>query len=78
MRLAKLEMKLVLAMLLVVYDYIIVDEHGNQTNKLPKPNRNDALQVSTLGFHSFSTVAYILKQARPLGKPVYLKCKRIE
>jgi len=55
MRIAKLEMKLVLAMLLVGYDYIVVDEHGNQTKELPKPNRNDALQVSKLAFHLFSS-----------------------
>jgi len=78
MRIAKLEMKLVLAMLLVGYEYIVVDEHGKQTNELPKPNRNDALQVSILGISFiFFTVAYVLKQARPFGKPVYLKFKRL-
>jgi len=58
MRVATLEVKIILAMLLVGYDYSIVDEHGNQTNRSPKPNLNDTVQ------------------ARPLGKPVYLKFKR--
>ena len=46
MRMAKLEVKLVVAMLLVGYDYTVMDEDGNQTNQLPTPNRSDTLHVS--------------------------------
>jgi cytochrome P450 len=45
MRIAKLEIKIVLAMALCGYDYTVVDENGNQTNRLPKPDPNDTLQV---------------------------------
>jgi len=45
MRIAKLEIKIILAMLLLGYDCTLVDA---QTNKLPAPNRNDTFQSRPL------------------------------
>lgn len=45
MRIAKLEIKLTLAMLLLGYDYQLVDGQGLATNVIPKPDRNDIQQV---------------------------------
>jgi hypothetical protein len=71
-----LEIKIILAMMLMGYDYTVVDEHGNQAKKLPEPNRND-LQVSIVFFFpSMLVVVAYFVQALPLGKPVYLKLKR--
>ncbi|KAF9522381.1 cytochrome P450 [Crepidotus variabilis] len=49
MRIARLEIKLVLAMLLLGYDYTLVDGKGRPTNVLPKPNRNDIQQARPMG-----------------------------
>ncbi|KAF9522380.1 cytochrome P450 [Crepidotus variabilis] len=49
MRIAKLEIKLILAMLLLGYDYTLVDANGQPTDILPKPNRNDIQQSRPLG-----------------------------
>ena len=40
-RLAKLELKLILAMFLTRYEFDLVDEDGKFPNPLPVPNRND-------------------------------------
>ena len=45
MRIAKLEMKLILAMLLVGYEYELVDSSGNFPKELPLQDRNDIQQV---------------------------------
>ena len=45
MRLAKLVMKLVLAMFLARYEYELVDKNGKFPNPLPVPDRNDLHQV---------------------------------
>ena len=45
MKVAKLEMKLILAMFLMRYDFDLVDKLGRFPNPLPVPNRNDAHQV---------------------------------
>ena len=45
-KVAKLEIKLILAMLLMGYDYTLVDGSGNYPKTLPKPDRNDIQQVS--------------------------------
>lgn len=44
-RVAKLEMKLVLVMFLIRYDFELVDKDGKFPNPLPVPNRNDFHQV---------------------------------
>ncbi|KJA23083.1 hypothetical protein HYPSUDRAFT_201641 [Hypholoma sublateritium FD-334 SS-4] len=41
MKTAKLEIKMVLAMLLLGYDYQVVDEQGNAPKSVPRVNRND-------------------------------------
>ena len=45
MRAAKLEMKFLLVIFLMRYDYGLVDEYGKFPNPLPVPNRNDFRQV---------------------------------
>ena len=45
MKVAKLEMKLILATFLTRYEYELVDEDGKFPNLLPVPNRNDIHQV---------------------------------
>ena len=47
MKIAKLEIKLVLTMMLLGYDYELVDGNGNYPKELPSQDRNDLLQVST-------------------------------
>ena len=45
MKLAKIEMKMVLTMLLLGYDYQIVDKDGNHPTSAPRVDRNDCHQV---------------------------------
>ena len=45
MKLAKLEMKLIMAMFLMRYEFDLVDEDGKFPDPLPVPNRNDIHQV---------------------------------
>lgn len=42
-RLARLQLKLVTAMLLLKFDFSLVDVNGRIPNPLPRPNWNDAL-----------------------------------
>ncbi|KAJ3540854.1 hypothetical protein NM688_g6168 [Phlebia brevispora] len=42
-RLAKLQLKLIAAMLLLKFDFILVDVNGRTPNPLPRPNWNDTL-----------------------------------
>ncbi|KAF8957826.1 cytochrome P450 [Flammula alnicola] len=53
MKVAKLEIKLVLAIFLLGYDYKLVDKSGNYPKALPQPDRNDLHQVRSLPFVSF-------------------------
>ena len=46
MRMAKLEMKLIMAMFVMRYEFDLVDKDGKFPNPLPVPNRNDIHQVS--------------------------------
>ena len=46
MRIAKLEIKVVLAMILLGYEYELVDSNGNYPKAVPDQNRNDTHQVS--------------------------------
>ena len=45
MRIAKLEMKVIIAMFLVGYEYELVDGSGNFLKELPLQDRNDIQQV---------------------------------
>jgi hypothetical protein len=47
MKIAKLEIKLVLTMMLLGYEYELVDGNGNYLKELPSQDRNNLLQVST-------------------------------
>ncbi|KAF8156012.1 cytochrome P450 [Crassisporium funariophilum] len=49
MKIAKLEMKLVLAMLLLGYDYELVNGAGQYPKSLPEQDRNDIQQARPLG-----------------------------
>ena len=44
-KMAKLEMKLIMVVLLMRYEFDLVDEDGNFPDPLPVPNRNDVHQV---------------------------------
>ena len=45
MKVAKLEIKMILVLMLVRYEYTLVDSAGKPPKQLPKPNRNDIHQV---------------------------------
>ncbi|TFK70165.1 cytochrome P450 [Pluteus cervinus] len=59
MKVAKLEIKVILALFIAGYDFDVVDSSGNFPTEFPKVNYND------------------IHQARPIGKPVFLKYKRV-
>jgi cytochrome P450 len=46
MRIAKLEIKLIVTMFLTTYQYELVDKNGKFPNPFPTPDRNDHMQVS--------------------------------
>ena len=48
MRIAKLEMKVILAMILLGYEYELVDDDGNYPKAIPEQDRNDPSQVRSL------------------------------
>ena len=48
MMVARLEIKIILAFMLLGYHYDVVDETGVKTDYLPKPDRNDLQQVSNI------------------------------
>lgn len=76
MRIAKLEMKVVLVLLLVGYDYELVDASGQYPKSLPQPDRNDIQQVFYFYF-VLREYSHFHDKARPLGEPCYLKFKRV-
>ena len=45
MKIAKLEIKLILAMMLLGYEYELVDGNGNYPKEVPSQDRNDTVQV---------------------------------
>ena len=48
MKIATLEMKLILALMLLGYDYELVDGSGKHLEVVPQPDRNDLHQVCCL------------------------------
>ncbi|KAF9482298.1 cytochrome P450 [Pholiota conissans] len=50
MKVAKLEIKLILAMMLAGYDFDIVDKAGKAPKEIPQPDRNDIHQVRPIFF----------------------------
>ena len=51
MKIAKLEMKLILTMILLGYEYEIVDGNGNRPKEVPNQDRNGLLHVSNNPVH---------------------------
>jgi sterol 14-demethylase len=49
MKVAKLEIKVILAFMLVGFEFDVVDEFGNRPLEPPKPDRNDLNQTWPLG-----------------------------
>jgi hypothetical protein len=47
MKVAKLEIKMIVALFVVGYDYDVVDSKGRISEKLPVPDYNDIQQVRT-------------------------------
>ena len=47
MKIAKLELKLVLALMLLGYNYDLVNESGEYPDILPEPDRNDGTMVNS-------------------------------
>ena len=45
MKVAKFEIKMILALFLCRYEYELLDASGNLPKQLPQPNRNDIHQV---------------------------------
>jgi hypothetical protein len=45
MKVAKLEIKLIVAMMIAGYDFDVVDANGKTPKQLPQPDRNDIHQV---------------------------------
>lgn len=45
MKIAKLEIKIIIALFFTGYEYDVVDAHGRPVNYLPNPNYNDIHQV---------------------------------
>ena len=64
MKVAKLEMKLILAMFLARYEFFLVDEDGNFPDPLPVPDRNDLQWVRAI---VNSNVTYICSLYIPLS-----------
>ena len=54
MKIAKLKIKLVLIIMLLGYEYELVDGNGNYPKEVPSQNRNDNLQVNTYSYISMS------------------------
>jgi sterol 14-demethylase len=63
MRIAKLEIKLVLAVILLGYEYELVDGKGNYPKAVPKQNRNDLHQVSNIQVDESGNLYFCLVEA---------------
>jgi cytochrome P450 len=53
MKIAKLELKLVLALMLLGYNYELVNESGKHPDILPEPDRNDLTKVNSCRFSTW-------------------------
>ena len=51
MKIAKLEIKVIVAFFLAGYEYDVVDSEGKFPEKLPNPDYNDIHQVCFVGSH---------------------------
>ena len=76
-KMAKLEIKLILAMTLLGYEYEPIDGEGNFPKRVPNQDRNDLQKASPpVFFKLLEFVIYLLMQAQLIGQPCYLKFKR--
>ena len=78
MKVAKLEIKMILVLMLVRYEYTLVDAAGKPPKQLPKPNRNDIHQVRLffcLRMDGVITCRH--PQARPIGETCFLQYKKL-
>jgi len=74
MKVAKLEMKLILAFFLTRYEYDLVDRDGNFPNPLPVPDRNDIHQVRVGSRRNCSALMLIVPLAH-LSRLVLLELR---
>ena len=66
MKIAKMEIKMILALMLLRYEYTLVDAAGLPTKHLPKLDRNDIHQVSFNRCHFFfCLIAFLDLLVRP-------------
>ena len=80
MKLAKLEIKVVIALFVAGYEYDVVNLEGKFPEQLPKPDYNDIHQVRSPKVQPFQRVCILnlgIRQARPVGDPCYFQFKRI-
>lgn len=61
MKVAKLEIKIIVALFLAGYEYDIVNENGNFPDSLPRPDYNDIQQARPLGEHCFIQFRRVLE-----------------
>ena len=62
MKIAKLKIKIILAMVLLGYQYDIVDETGVKTDYLPKPDWNDIHQVRNIPKQTFKALTLLSRR----------------
>jgi len=48
-RFAKLQVKVIMAMLLARFEFELVNKHGDPVTKVPEPDRNDIIQAAPVG-----------------------------
>ncbi|KAG5652597.1 hypothetical protein H0H81_004428 [Sphagnurus paluster] len=77
MKVAKLEIKIIVALFLAGYEYDIVNEAGEFPGRLPKPNYNDIYQVCLKFWQGLWAHLPVVSQARPLGEPCFIQFKRV-
>jgi hypothetical protein len=77
MKVAKFEIKMILALFLSRYDYKLVDGTGQPPKQLPQPNRNDFHQVC---IHVISEILGLNllagAQSKPL-QPCFLNYRKV-
>jgi sterol 14-demethylase len=62
MKVAKLEIKMIVALVLSRYEYELVNVSGGPSKQLPKPNRNDIHQVRLLA------LIHLMPNANSVGR----------
>ena len=62
MKLAKLEMKMIIGFFLAGYEFYIVDSSGRRLEQLPKPNYNDIFLVMRYSFPMIPLLTYPCRQ----------------